>query len=146
VEWKEYGVKLKVLPIIQKDGNIMMTVSPEVSSLDWSNAITVSGIKMPALATRRATTNVQFMAGTTLVIGGPLQRDDQSAIFKLPILGDLPIVGPLFQSKQFQNDRTELLIFVTPNVIRNDAKVDPNQVTNPSEQGPYYNQGLPNPK
>ena len=138
VEWKEYGIKLKVTPTLDKNNNITMSVSPEVSSLDWANAVLIGGDKMPAITMRKATTNVQFINGGTLVIGGLLKREDSETVFKIPVLGDLPIIGGLFRSKEFQNGQTELLFFVTPRVIKDDSKVDPNNITKPESQGPYY--------
>ena len=140
VEWKEYGVKLKVTPIIGKDDTITMSISPEVSSIDWANAVLLGGDKIPALTSRKATTTVQYKDGATLVIGGLLKKEDSLNVVKMPILGDLPIIGSLFRSKDFQNGNTELLLFVTPRIIKNDMNVDQKTITAPSEQGPYFNQ------
>ena len=142
VEWKEYGVKLKVIAVIEKDNSISMTISPEVSSIDWANAILINNYKLPALATRKETTSVQFTEGKTLVIGGLLKREDSETVFKLPILGDLPIIGALFRSKEFQNGNTELLFFVTPYIIKNDSQIDSSLITNPKEQELYNKSGL----
>jgi pilus assembly protein CpaC len=138
VEWKEYGIKLKATPTIGREEIISMVIAPEVSSLDWANAILIGGDKLPALATRKVITNVQFKDGATLVIGGLLKREDSTAAFKLPILGDLPIIGPLFRSKDFQTGRTELLIFVTPRIIRNGEPIDPKKVVNPEPRSPHF--------
>jgi pilus assembly protein CpaC len=137
VEWKEYGIKLKVTATIGKDNMIAMNVSPEVSALDWTNAVIAGGDRIPALSTRKATTNVEFADGATFVIGGLLKREDAKTNVKVPFLGDLPIIGKLFQSKDFQKGDTELLFFVTPRIIKDETKVDPKMVTGP-DQGPYF--------
>lgn len=138
VNWKEYGIRLKVTSNIERNNTISMAVTPEVSSIDWSNAIIVNGFKLPALATRKASTNVQFNDGSTLIIGGLLKREDAVNVYKIPLLGDIPIIGPLFRSKNFQKGDTELLLFVTPKIIKAAADLDPDDITNPTFQGPYF--------
>lgn len=138
VNWKEYGIKLKVTSNFERNNTISMAVAPEVSSIDWSNAIIVNGFKLPALATRKASTNVQFKDGSTLIIGGLLKREDSVNVYKVPLLGDIPIIGSLFRSKNFQNGDTELLLFVTPRVIKDEADLNPEDITNPTFQGPYF--------
>lgn len=138
VEWKEYGIKLKVTPTIEKDGMISMQISSEVSALDWSNAVESGDNKFPALTTRKATTSLEFNDGGTFVIGGLLKREDLSRNLKIPFLGDLPIIGKLFQSKDFQKGDTELLFFVSPKIVKNETQIESQSVTKPSFQGPYY--------
>jgi len=138
VEWKEYGVKLKVTATIVKDDEVLLSVAPEVSSLDWANAVMVEGYKMPAIATRKASTNLLFKEGSTLVIGGLLKREDSTTVFKLPIIGDLPIVGSLFRSKEFQKGDTELLFFVTPQIIKENHEIAPDDLTKDLDQGPFF--------
>lgn len=138
VNWKEYGIRLKVISNFERNNTISMAVSPEVSSIDWSNAIIVNGFKLPALATRKASTNVEFKDGSTLIIGGLLKREDAVNVYKVPLLGDIPIIGSLFRSKNFQKGDTELLIFVTPKVIKDEVDLDPSKITNPTFQGPYF--------
>lgn len=137
VTWKEYGVKLNVTPYLEKNNIISMAVAPEVSSIDWSNAIEFNGFKLPAFSTRKASTNVKFNDGATLVIGGLLKQDDSVSINKLPFLGDLPIIGALFRNKDFQKDKTELLFFVTPRIIKGDAPIDPGLIIHPTP-GPGF--------
>ncbi len=136
VNWKEYGIRLKVTSNYERNNTISMAVAPEVSSIDWSNAIIVNGFKLPALATRKANTNVRFKDGSTLVIGGLLSREEAVNIYKVPILGDIPIIGSLFRSKNFQNGDTELLLFVTPRLIKDETDLTSGEITNPSFQGP----------
>ncbi len=138
VNWKEYGIRLKVTSQLERNNIISMAVAPEVSSIDWSNAIIVNGFKLPALATRKASTNVQFKDGSTLIIGGLLKREDSLNVYKVPLLGDIPIIGSLFRSKNFQNGETELLLFVTPKVIKDEVDLKPEKITNPDFQGPYF--------
>jgi pilus assembly protein CpaC len=138
VDWKEYGIKLKVKPTISRDQSIALEVNPEVSSLDWANAVTVSGYKLPAIAVRKTSTNLQVKQGSTLVIGGLLKREDSKTVYKLPLLGDLPIIGSLFRSKDFLKGDTELLFFVTPTLIKDSERIDPKRITNPTAAGPDF--------
>jgi len=138
VNWREYGIRLKVTPKLERDNTISMAVAPEVSSIDWSNAIIVNGFKLPALATRKASTNVRFKDGSTLIIGGLLRREDSANVYKVPLLGDIPIIGSLFQSKNFQKGDTELLLFVTPKLIKDEVDLESELITNPDFQGPYF--------
>lgn len=138
VQWKEYGVKLKVKPSIGKDRDVSLVVAPEVSTLDWANAVSLNGYKLPAIATRKTSTSLQVKPGTTIAIGGLLKREDAKTVFKLPILGDLPIVGALFRSKEFQKGDTELLFFVTPTLVDDAQLPDPGKITGDANQGPYF--------
>lgn len=138
VNWREYGIRLKVTPKLERDNTISMAVAPEVSSIDWSNAIIVNGFKLPALATRKASTNVRFKDGSTLIIGGLLRREDSANVYKVPLLGDIPIIGSLFRSKNFQKGDTELLLFVTPKLIKDEVDLESELITNPDFQGPYF--------
>jgi len=114
VEYKDFGVILDARPEYQDDGRVFMHIAPEVSTLDFSDAIKVSGFTIPALRVRRATTVVSMLPSQTLVLGGLLQHQDATLVQKLPLLGDLPVIGPLFRSSQFQHQETDLVIFVTP--------------------------------
>lgn len=113
VEWKEYGVKLDVEPVVDELGNITAKVRPEVSSIDSANGIKVGDLQIPALRTRRVETQVQLVDGGTLAIGGLIQKDEAKVINKIPILGDIPILGKLFRSEKFLTGETELVIMVT---------------------------------
>jgi len=114
VEYKDFGVILDARPEYQDDGRVFMHIAPEVSTLDFSDGIKVSGFTIPALRVRRAATVVSMLPSQTLVLGGLLQHQDAVLVQKLPLLGDLPIIGPLFRSSQFQHEETDLVIFVTP--------------------------------
>lgn len=119
VDWKTFGVKLELAPVILEGGNrINMLIAPEVSSLDAANSVTIAGFTLPALRTRSASTQVTMTNGDTLILGGLLQSEDTKAIRKIPLLGDLPIIGKLFQRKEFTTGKSELVITVTPEIIQ----------------------------
>ena len=117
IEWKEFGVSLDVTPKIGADDTITLKVAPSVSGLDFANGIRISGFDVPALRTRKAETSVQVKNGETVVIGGLLQTDTSSTVKKIPILGDIPVLGHLFRSTSKEKAETELIIFVTPEIV-----------------------------
>lgn len=121
VEWKEYGVKLDVTPVVESSGQITVTLRPEVSSLDWANAVKLNTAVIPAMKTRRTETTVSLTDGGTLALGGLIQSNDSRQVDKVPILGDLPIIGALFRSEQFQQEESELIFLVTCKVISGPA-------------------------
>lgn len=122
IEWKPYGVLLQIEPQILEGGEkINLKVAPEVSSLDTANAVTISGFVLPAMRSRKASTVVTMPSGHTLMIGGLLQSEDSKAINRLPILGDLPIIGKLFRHEEFQKGQSELVIMVTPEIVQKGA-------------------------
>jgi len=113
VDWKEYGVKLDVEPVVDQLGNITAKIKTEASSLDYTNAIKVSELVIPALKSRRVETQIQLEDGGSLAIGGLIQREEAKVVQKIPLLGDLPILGKLFRSEKFVTGETELVILVT---------------------------------
>lgn len=113
VEWKEYGVKLDVEPVVDEMGNINAKVKPEVSTIDPANGIRVGDLQIPGLRTRRVETHIHLEDGGTLAIGGLIQRDEVKVVQKIPLLGDIPIIGQLFRSSQFISGESELVILVT---------------------------------
>ena len=117
VEYKDFGVILAVRPEYQDDGRLFLQITPEVSTLDFTNAVRVSGFEIPALSVRRAQTMVALRPGETLVLGGLLQREDVTQAQKVPVLADLPIIGALFRSKSFRRRESDLLILVTPQLV-----------------------------
>lgn len=117
VNWKDYGVRLETKASINENGMIDMIIIPEVSNLDWSNAVTTNGMNIPAIATRKAQTQLKIQGGSTMALGGLLQREDSKNVNKLPILGDIPVIGKLFRSDSFRNGQTELVIFITPTIV-----------------------------
>ena len=117
VEYKDFGVILAVRPDYQDDGRLFLQVTPEVSTLDFADAVRVSGFEIPALRVRRAQTMVALRPGETLVLGGLLQREDAAQVQKVPLLADLPVIGALFRSRSFQRRESDLLILVTPQLV-----------------------------
>ncbi|MGD9975786.1 MAG: type II and III secretion system protein family protein [Desulfatirhabdiaceae bacterium] len=118
IEYKSYGVGLNFMPTVLSPDRINLRVTPEVSELDWSNALTYQGFVVPGLAVRRATTSVELGDGKSFAIAGLLKSNSAENVSKFPILGDLPILGMLFRSSAYQNKETELVIVVTPRLVK----------------------------
>jgi pilus assembly protein CpaC len=141
IEFKKYGVALRFVPTVLADGRINLNVSPEVSELTQQGAITLSSsnttISIPALTVRRAETTVQLGSGQTFALAGLLQDTSSTTTNGLPGLGDLPGVGALFRSNGFQRQETELVILVTPYVVR--PVDDPQALTVPGAGSPVAN-------
>jgi len=118
VEWKPYGVKLKIKPVIDGEGNIYASLRAEVSGVDSANSVsTGGGIVIPALRTRWAETSVYMKSGSTLVIAGLIDEESQKSTAGIPILSDIPVLGELFRFTNDQKTQTELVIFVTPSLV-----------------------------
>ncbi|MBU1113342.1 MAG: TonB family protein [Candidatus Omnitrophica bacterium] len=122
VEYREYGVILKLRPEVLANDKILLNVGTEVSELDWANAIVVSSIQVPAFLTRKAETSLNVVSGDTIIIGGLIKNDESKNVDKLPWMGDVPIIGALFRSKEFQNDQTELVITLTPLIKKSELE------------------------
>lgn len=120
VEFKEFGIKLNISPIVDEKNNILARVFTEVSSIDRS--VAVNGI--PGLLTRRTQADISMRVGQTLVISGLLSRETAEDVSQLPWLGDIPILGWLFKSKNFQDRKSELVIFVTPTLIEEEGQAN----------------------
>lgn len=118
IQYKEFGVRLAFVPTVLSSDRISIKVRPEVSELSTSGAIEVSGFTVPALNVRRAETTIRLGSGESFAIAGMIRNDNATDISKFPALGDLPVIGPLFRSSQFQHNETELIIIVTPYVVR----------------------------
>jgi pilus assembly protein CpaC len=118
VEYKQYGVSLAYTPTVLSDGRISLRVRPEVSQLSAAGAVTIEGVQIPALTTRRAETTVELGSGQSLMIGGLLQNTHDNSIDKAPGLGDVPILGALFRSNGFKRNETELVIVITPYLVK----------------------------
>jgi pilus assembly protein CpaC len=118
IEWKEFGTKVHFVPTIVDTGVINLVVSPEVSQLDYNNAITLSGFRIPAIRVRKATTTVELADEESLVIGGLIQTNETIIKKRIPILGHIPLLGYLFTDLQKQKDESELLIVVSPHLVR----------------------------
>lgn len=131
VEFKPFGVSLGFTPTVLGDKTISMIVEPEVSALDPTASITVGNIVIPGLRTRRASTTLELRDGESFAIAGLLQKDFETTIKQVPILGSLPIIGSLFRSSGFKKGETELLIVVTPRLV---APIKPSQVRLPTDR------------
>ncbi|MGB9204688.1 MAG: type II and III secretion system protein family protein [Terriglobales bacterium] len=113
VQFREFGVRLKFTPVIQPNGNIHLRVAPEVSTLDYANAVSVSGTTVPAISTRKADTEFELQDGQSFVIAGLLDNRVTNLASKIPFLGDLPILGNFFKSKSDQKSNSELMVLCT---------------------------------
>lgn len=131
VEFKPFGVSLGFTPTVLGDKVISLIVEPEVSSIDPSASVTVNGLVVPGLQTRRASTTVELRDGESFAIAGLLRSDYQTTVRQLPLLGNIPILGALFRSTGFQKGETELLIVVTPRLV---APIRPDQVRLPTDR------------
>ncbi len=118
VEYKPFGVSLAFTPTVLDDGVINLVVAPEVSSIDPSASININGLTIPGLQTRRAKTTLELRDGQSFAIAGLLRKDFQSTVRQFPFLGSIPIIGALFRSTGFQRQETELVIIVTPRLVR----------------------------
>ncbi|NLB72784.1 MAG: hypothetical protein GX795_01970, partial [Firmicutes bacterium] len=127
-EWRPYGVRLKMLPSVDAKGRIVLDIEPEVSSLDWSNALDTGVATIPALRMRKAATHLIVEDDVTIAIGGLIQNTEAKIIKKLPILGDIPIIGGLFRSERFEKGESELIILITPKVVRIGESVTREQI------------------
>jgi pilus assembly protein CpaC len=113
ISFKEFGVKLRFTPVITPNGNIHLRVVPEVSTLDFANALTISGFTVPALSTRRAETEFEIQDGQSFVIAGLIDNRVTNLYNKVPGLGDIPILGNFFKSKSAQKSNSELMVLCT---------------------------------
>ncbi len=131
VEFKTFGVSLAFTPTVLSDSTINLVVEPEVSEIDPSASLTLNGITIPGLRTRRVSSTLELRDGESFAIAGLLQQDNKVNIAQLPILGSLPIIGSLFRSTRYQKGETELLIVVTPHLV---APIKPGQVRLPTDR------------
>ena len=118
VQFREFGVRLNFLPKITPRGTIRLQVAPEVSSLDFANGVNFQGLNIPALTTRRVNTEVELESGQSFVIGGLLDNTTTKNLNKIPGIGDIPLLGKLFQSTTLIKGNSELLVIITPEVVR----------------------------
>lgn len=117
IEWKDYGIKLEIEPEVNNENLIYSKVKAEVSSLDYSNTTTSNSITIPAIKTRKAETVISLMSGQMMAIGGLISYDNSKSVSKLPLLGDLPLLGHIFQSKAYSNSVKEVIILMTPTLV-----------------------------
>jgi pilus assembly protein CpaC len=117
IMFKEYGIRLNFIPTITPRGTIRLQVAPEVSALDFTHSVEISGFDVPAITERKVKTEVELMDGQSFVIGGLLDKEENESFQKIPFLGDIPILGKLFQSMQRTKTDTELIVIVTPTFV-----------------------------
>jgi pilus assembly protein CpaC len=117
VQFKEFGIRLAFTPVLSADGAIHLKVKPEVSTLDFANSITISGFVLPALSTRRVESEMSLADGQTFAIAGLVDNRVTEILSKVPGIGDIPILGKLFQSKSLNKSKSELLVIVTPHIV-----------------------------
>ena len=118
IAFREFGIRIHFLPHVTPRGTIQLQVAPEVSALDYSNAVTISGTTIPALSTRRVQTEVELESGQSFVIAGLLDNRMTETINKIPGLSSIPLLGRLFTSRAASRNNSELLVLVTPEVVR----------------------------
>lgn len=131
IQYKPFGVALAFTPTVLSNGKINMQVAPEVSELDFAHGVALQGYLIPSLTTRRAFTNVELADGQSFAIAGLLKEEMREVIRKYPILGDIPILGSLFRSSSYQKQDTELVIIVTPHLVK---PLDMTKQTLPTDQ------------
>ena len=118
IEYKPFGVGLNFTPTVLNNKKISMVVAPEVSDLDFSNALTASGFVVPSITVRRVSTVIELADGQSFAIAGMLKDDVREIVSKFPLLGDIPILGALFRSSTFRKNETELIVIVTPHLVK----------------------------
>jgi pilus assembly protein CpaC len=118
LEYKQFGVSVSFTPTVLSSGHISVKVRPEVSQLDASNGVGLNNVQVPALTTRRAETTVELASGQSFAIAGLIQNNNNNNIQKFPWLGDVPVLGALFRSNQFQRNQSELVIVVNPYLVQ----------------------------
>ena len=118
VEYKQYGVSITYTPVVLSDGRISLRVKPEVSQLDYANSVNIGGSQVPSITTRRTETTIELGSGQSFMIAGLLQNIHGNSFEKTPGVGDVPVLGALFRSNAFQRNETELVIVITPYLVK----------------------------
>jgi len=131
IDYKQFGVGLSFTPTVLSNGHINMKVAPEVSDLDFTTAVTLGGLVIPGLTTRRVSTTIELADGQSFAIAGLLRDNVREIVTKFPVLGDIPILGALFRSSEFQKNETELVVIVTPRLVK---PLDPSEQTLPTDE------------
>jgi pilus assembly protein CpaC len=146
IMFKEFGIRLRFTPTVLGGDLINLKVEPEVSALDFANGVNIEGFRVPALSTRRTNTEVELRDGQTFAISGLLNNTLTSSMSKIPGIGDIPILGLLFRSRAHQKNQTELVVMITPHILRRDSTGVSSGLPTPVE--PYMgapDKGTPNP-
>jgi pilus assembly protein CpaC len=118
IQYKPFGIGLTVTPTVLSNDRIALKVAPEASDLDYTNALSIDGVPVPAITTRRADTSVELGDGESFIIGGLVSRSTASNASKVPLLGDIPVIGLLFKQQSYQMNEKELVIMVTPRLVK----------------------------
>lgn len=118
VQFREFGVRINFIPTITPRGTIRLKVAPEVSALDFANGLNIQGFQIPALTVRRVDTEIELQAGQSFAIGGLLDNRLTETLSKIPMLGDIPLLGKIFRSKALSRQNTELLVIITPELVQ----------------------------
>lgn len=118
IEYKPFGIGLTLTPTVLSNDRIVLKVAPEASDLDYTNSLSIGGVAVPAITTRRADTTVELGDGESFIIGGLVSRTTTSNVDKVPLLGDLPILGTFFRQNKYQMSEKELVILVTPHLVK----------------------------
>ncbi len=129
IEFKEFGVKLGFKPTVRDGGLIRLEVAPEVSQIDTRQTVRLAEVEIPGLSVRRANTTVELREGESFAVAGLFEQEYNANLRQLPLLGDIPVIGALFRSARWRRNETELVIIVTPQVVR--AARDPSALPNP---------------
>ena len=118
IQWKEFGIGLKFIPTVIDSEHINIKLSTEVSSLDFDNGVILSGFQVPALISRKSETTIELEDGENFVIGGLISSEMAKSVTKTPFIGSIPILGSLFSSTHFINNESELLVMVSPDIVK----------------------------
>jgi pilus assembly protein CpaC len=135
IVFKEFGIRLRYTPTVLRSGAIRLKLAPEVSSLDFANGLVVGGFQIPTILSRRAETEVELRPGQYLAIAGLMDNNMLKNVTKIPILGDLPIIGELFKSRETRQGRRELLVLISPELIMARATPQPLPTGEPGSWG-----------
>ena len=122
IDWREYGIRLNIEPVVDGENKITSKVHAEVSTLDYGHAVVENNFSIPALASREADAVINVRSGATMAIGGLLNSEDSKTVSKIPLLGDLPIIGQFFRHTSETRDNRELLILITPTLVSDDTE------------------------
>jgi pilus assembly protein CpaC len=147
IQFKQYGVKLDFIPFVNPDGTIRLKVLPEVSALDYTNQVVVAGYTLPAISTRKAETEIELRDGQSFGISGLLDHRTTEQLSKIPGIGDIPILGQLFRSRNLNHSVMELIVIATPTIVDPlngpmKAPEQPNWVTPPGQLN-NFDHGMP---
>lgn len=127
IDWHEYGVKLNIEPVVDSEDKITSKVHAEVSTLDYSHGVKIDSFSVPGIATREAESEVNVRSGMTMAIGGLINSEDAKIVSKIPLLGDLPIIGRFFRHTSNTRDKREVIILITPTLVADDTPVPMSQ-------------------